>query len=411
MRTKKKGRFPEWPVWDEGDVRAVESVVRTGDWWCGAPSAPAGGNVWAFQEEFRAFQEAKRCVAVSNGTVAIELALLALGVGLGDEVILSDYTFVASASAVVAVNAVPVLCDIDPRTLLMDVGETEALITPRTKAIIAVHLGGNPVDMQRLLPLAAGHGLGVLEDCAHAHGSRFRGRRVGTWGDAGTFSFQASKVLTAGEGGAVVSRDERLADRVYTLSDCGRRKGEYFYSHYEYGSNCRMSEFEAALLRTQLARFPAQHRLRNENARYLAARLNSIEGIEVMEPTHGAEELGYYTFPFLFDPAVFSGITKEEFARRLEDAGIPTDDPYPPLHSLDCFRTVSLRRGIDYSTANWGGEKSSDLRFPVASGAFRRSVQLAHNVLLAGRDDLDYVVGSIEKLKTATAAGRRPRRP
>jgi dTDP-4-amino-4,6-dideoxygalactose transaminase len=266
MRTKKKGRFPEWPVWDKGDARAVEAVVRSGDWWCGAPGAPAGGSVWEFQKEFRAFQEARRCIAVSNGTVAIELALLALGVGLGDEVILSDYTFVASASAVVSVNAVPVFCDIDPGTLLMDVDKAESLITPRTKAIIVVHLGGNPVDMQRLLPLAARHGVGVVEDCAHAHGSRYRGRRVGSWGDAGTFSFQASKVLTAGEGGAVVCRDDRLADRIYTLSDCGRRRGEYFYSHYEYGSNYRMSEFEAALLRTQLARFPAQHRLRNENA-------------------------------------------------------------------------------------------------------------------------------------------------
>jgi dTDP-4-amino-4,6-dideoxygalactose transaminase len=399
MKTKKKSRFPQWPIWDESDARAVESALRSGDWWCGSPGDPAGKNVWEFQREFCAFQEARHCIAVANGTVAIELALLALGVGLGDEVILSDYTFFASASAVLAVNAVPVFCDIYPDTLLMDIDKAESLITPRTKAFIAVHLGGNPVDMRRLLSLAAGRGIGVIEDCAHAHGSRYRGRRVGCWGDAGTFSFQASKVLNAGEGGAVVSRDERLADRIYTLSDCGRRRGEYFYSHFEYGSNCRMSEFEAALLRTQLAKFPAQHRLRNENARYLAARLNSIEGIEVMKPTDGAEELGYYIFPFVFDPAVFGGVTKEEFARRLGEAGIPTDDPYPPLHSLDCFKSAAPRGGIDYSRANWGGEKSSDLRFPVASGVYRRSVQLAHTVLLAGRNEIDCVAGCVEAMK------------
>jgi dTDP-4-amino-4,6-dideoxygalactose transaminase len=228
---------------------------------------------------------------------------------------------------------------------------------------------------------------------------------VGSWGDAGAFSFQASKLLTAGEGGAVVTRDERLADRLYTLSDAGRRKGGYFYSHFEHGSNCRMSEFEAALLRTQLAKFPAQHGLRNENARYLAARLGSIEGVEVMKPTEGADELGYYLFPFTFDPAAFGGITKEGFARGLEEAGVPTDDPYPPLHGLDCFRTRALRRGIDYSNANWGGEKSSDAYFPVASGVHRRSVQLAHTVLLAGRRELDYVADCVEKIKRTASRG------
>ena len=143
MKSQSSGRFPEWPIWDEGDVRAVESVIRSNNWWCGAPGTTAGRNGWELQKEFCAFQESNHCVAVANGTVAIELALLALGIGLGDEVILSDYTFVASASAVV-------FCDIDPDTLLMDVNRVEQLVTSRTKAFIAVHLGGNPVDMDGL---------------------------------------------------------------------------------------------------------------------------------------------------------------------------------------------------------------------------------------------------------------------
>jgi len=391
--------FPSWPVWDEEDVEAVSSVVRSGNWWCGAPLEQAGANVWEFQKEFARFQEAKHCVAVANGTVAIETVLLALGLGMGDEVIVSDYTFVASASAVVAVNAVPVFCDIDPETFVLDVDKFESLITARTRAVIAVHLGGNPVEMDRLCEKASKNGLKVVEDCAHAHGSRYRGKRAGNWGDAGTFSFQASKVLTAGEGGAIVCNDDLLAERIYSLSDCGRKPGKYFYSHFEYGTNYRLPELSAALLRSQLKKLPAQHALRNENARYLVDRLNSIDGITVMKPTDGAEEIGYYIYPFIFDPSKFENITKEGFKRKLNENDIPTDDCYPPLHRLTCFRESLLREKIDYTQANWGGNKSDDALFPVVSDIYERSIQLPHYVLLADRGKLDYIAQTIEHIR------------
>ena len=224
----KSPTFHQWPVWDKEEIESVGGVLTSGNWWCGAPEDQAGKNVWSFQKEFAAFQESKHCIAVSNGTVALEAVMLALDIGLGDEVIVSDYTFVASASAVIATNAVPIFCDIDPETLVMDVERAASLITPRTRAIIAVHLGGNPVDMEGVCTLASDHGLKIIEDCAHAQGSRYRGKRVGNWGDAGTFSFQASKVLTAGEGGAIICNDDDLADRIYSVTDCGRRKGDYF---------------------------------------------------------------------------------------------------------------------------------------------------------------------------------------
>jgi len=390
-----KNFFPGWPVWDEEDVKAVSNVVRSGKWWCGAPREHVGENVWGFQKEFARFQEAKHCIAVSNGTVAIETVLRALGVGTGDEVIVSDYTFVASASAVVAVNAVPVFCDIDPETFVLDVDKIDALVTPRTRAVVAVHLGGNPVEMDRLCSKSLKKGLKVVEDCAHAQGSRYMGKRLGNWGDAGTFSFQASKVLTAGEGGAIVCNDDALAKRIYSVSDCGRKPGKYFYSHFEYGTNYRLPELSAALLRSQLKKLPAQHSLRNENARYLAERLNEIEGIRVMRPTDGAEEIGYYIYPFIFDPSKFGNITKEGFERRLNENGIPTDDCYPPLHRLACFRDVLLMKGIDYSQANWGRNKSDDARFPVVSDVYERSIQLPHYVLLAGREKLDYIAETV----------------
>ena len=391
--------FQSWPIWKREEVDAVRNVIESGRWWCGAPEDRAGEQVWSFQEEFAAFQESKHCIAVSNGTVALEAALAALDIGLGDEVIVTDFTFFASASAVIAVNAVPIFCDIDPETLAMDVCKAASLITPRTRAIIAVHLGGNPPDMDALCKLAAEHDLYVIEDCAHAQGSRYRGTRVGNLGDVGTFSFQASKTVTAGEGGAIVCNDDELADRLYSTTDCGRRKGDYFYAHHGYGSNYRMPELSAALLRVQLRRFPSQHRLRNEHAAYLSERMNAVEGISAMKPTPGTEEIGYYVFPFLFDPDVFHGMTRKEFTSVLHDRGIETDDPYPPLHSLHCFTHAQLRKGIDYSRANWLNQDNEHEHFAVASDVFQRTVQLPHYLLLSGKDQLDYIVEVIEHMK------------
>jgi len=339
--------FPKWPVYDENDINTIVNVIKSGKWWCGSPGAHDGENVWSFQEEFAKFQEAKHCIAVCNGTVAIESALMALNIGLGDEVIVSDYSFVASASAVVATNAVPIFCDINPKTFLMDIDKIEPLITKRTKAIIPVHLGGNPVDMESLVEIAKEFNLFIVEDCAHAHGSRFKGRRVGNWGEAGTFSFQASKLITSGEGGAIICNSDSLSEKIYSYIDCGRKTNEYFYSHFTYGSNYRMGEFQAAIARNQLKKFPELHKLRNKNAQYLSNKLNEIEGIQVMELTPGTDECGYYVFPIIFDPKEFRGISKGEIYKYLNQIGVPTDDSYPPLHRLDCFKNITLKKNIE----------------------------------------------------------------
>jgi dTDP-4-amino-4,6-dideoxygalactose transaminase len=394
-----KRNFPKWPIYDDKEINALKKVINSGDWWCGAPGTHQGENVWAFQVEFAKFQEAKYCVAVCNGTVAIEAALMGFNIGLGDEVIVSDYTFVASASAVVATNAVPVFCDIDPETLVMDVNKIESLITKRTKAIIPVHLGGNPVEMDKLTEISSKNNLYVIEDCSHAHGSRFKGKRLGNWGDAGTFSFQASKVLTSGEGGAIISNSKEIVDNIYSYTDCGRKKNAYFYKHFSYGTNYRMTEYQAAVLRTQLEKFPSQHKLRNENANYLINKLNEIDGIKTMKPTPGTTELGWYVFPIVFEPKEFGGITKSEFYKKLNRNGIPTCDLYPPLHSLDCFREVKLKKGIKYNKANWGGEKSNNKYFPVVSDIYSRSIQLPHEVLLATKDELDFIAEVMYSIK------------
>jgi dTDP-4-amino-4,6-dideoxygalactose transaminase len=401
MSFKEKGKndFPEWPIYDKNEIDVVLDVIKSRNWWGGFPGDHQGENVWKFQEEFSRFQEAKHCIAVCNGTVAIESVLMALNIGLGDEVIVSDYTFVASASSVIATNAVPIFCDINPDTLVMDVYKIESLITERTKAIIPVHLGGNPVELDRLLEIANRYDLEIIEDCAHAHGSRYKGKRVGNWGVAGTFSFQASKVLTSGEGGAIICNSDELADKIYSYIDCGRKKNSYFYAHFSYGTNYRLGEFHSAILRKQLDKFPKQHKLRNENAHYLGSKLNEIEGIQVMKQTPGTEECGYYVYPFVFDPSQFNGMTKKEFKRKLNKNGIPTDDCYPPLHRLDCFKNNVLKKGIDYDKANWGGEKSNDINFPVVSEIYSRSIEFPHEILLTSKDKLDSIVEYIKSLK------------
>lgn len=401
MSFKEKGKmtFPEWPIYDKSEISALSDVIKSRNWWGGFPGDQQGENLWKFQEEFAKFQEAKHCIAVCNGTVAIESALMALNIGLGDEVIVSDYTFFASASAVIATNAIPIFCDIDPNTFVMDTNKVESLITERTKAIIPVHLGGNPVELDRLLEIANKHNLYIIEDCSHAHGSRYKGKRVGNWGDAGTFSFQASKVLTSGEGGAIICNSDELADKIYSYIDCGRKKNKYFYAHFSYGTNYRLGEFQAAILRKQLEKFPEQHKLRNKNAKYLGFKLNEIEGIRVMKQTPGTEECGYYIYPIVFDPSHFKGMTKKEFKKKLNEANIPTDDCYPPLHRLECFKNIILKKGIDYSKANWGGEKSNDKNFPVVSDIYSRSVEFPHEILIASENKLEWIVNHIRSLK------------
>jgi len=249
------------------------------------------------------------------------------------------------------------------------------------------------------MEIASAHDLKVVEDCSHAHGSRYKGKRAGNWGHAGTFSFQASKVLTAGEGGAIIVNDGDLADSIYSISDCGRNKDAYFYDHFRYGSNFRMSEYQAAVLNAQLKKFPSQHELRNQNANYLMEKLNAIDGIRVMKPTPGTTELGWYIYPFVFEPEKFGNLTKLDFYDTLNANGIPTDDCYPPLHGLDCFKNVDLRKGIDYSSANWGHSKSEDKNFPIVSDIYSRSVEFPHEMLLASRDKLNGVAKFIESLK------------
>jgi dTDP-4-amino-4,6-dideoxygalactose transaminase len=257
----RKEAYPEWPVHDQRDIDAVTRVVESGNW--GGYPYP-GPETAAFLQEFLAMQGGAYAVACANGTVTMEVALRAAGIGWGDEVLVPAYTFQATAAAPMAAGCIPVIVDVDPDSYCMDPQAAEAAITERTKAIIPVHLGAHMTDMDAIMALAEKYGLVVIEDCAHAHGARWRGRGAGTIGDFGSFSLQSSKTLTSGEGGVLICKTAEMAQKAAGIINCGRSHapggGVETGDNFTMGANYRMGELAAALARVGVERFPEQAR-------------------------------------------------------------------------------------------------------------------------------------------------------
>ncbi|MDW7682481.1 MAG: DegT/DnrJ/EryC1/StrS family aminotransferase, partial [bacterium] len=270
VRTKP---FPTWPVWDEAEINNLKKVIESGKW-----GSLHGDQVSSFTERYAQYHQAKYGVCVNSGTTALKIALFATGVGAGDEVILPGYTFIATATAILDVGAIPVFVDIDPETYNIDVGRIEAALTERSKAIMPVHFGGRPCDMEKISQLAKKHKLVVVEDAAQAWGSEWNGKKVGALGDAGCFSFQSSKNITCAEGGIILTNDEQTAQFCRSFSNCGRVEGGVWYEHYYVGGNFRMSEFHAAILHAQFDRYPELKQKRENNAKFLNEKLSEIEG-------------------------------------------------------------------------------------------------------------------------------------
>lgn len=383
--------WPSWPEWDEADAQAVADVVRSGEWF-----SMSGTRVKAFGEAFAAFHGAQFGAPCTNGTQALEIALRAAGVKAGDEVIVPPYTFIATASACVQVNAVPVFGDIDPDTYNLDPRAAEAAITERTTAIIAVHIGGCPADMDAFRELAERRGLRLIEDAAQAHGAEWRGRRVGALGDAGTFSFQASKNLNAGEGGIVLTDQPDLFDRAWSLIHVGRIRAGGWYQHEILSGNYRMTELQAALLTSQMRRLEEQTRRRNENALYLARQLEEIPGIRPLKRDERVTCHAYHLFIFRFDAGAFGGLPRPEFIRALNAEGIPCSAGYTPLYRENAFRP-------DRNTHPLAGDRDySAVRCPVAERACtEEAVWLSQSMLLGSRGDMDDIAAAIRKIQAA----------
>jgi dTDP-4-amino-4,6-dideoxygalactose transaminase len=316
----------KWPIVDERDVEHVAEVVRAGrGGWCRL--GLDDGEVSCFEREWADFQDARHCLAVNNGTVAIECALKGLGLKPGDEVIVPAITFVATASGVLMARGVPVFADCLCETCQIDPEDVERKITERTRGIALVHYAGYPADLTRLKEVADRHGLFILEDCAHAQGSAWEGRRVGAIGDVGTFSFQGSKSLTCGEGGAIVTDREDVYEACWAYHHIGRTLGSEKYHHETVGPNLRLSELQGALLRTQLEKLPGQNKTRNANAAKLSAGLAEIPGVEPLKKDPRITDRGYYFYVMRFDEDVW-GVSKRTFVRAFGAEGVSMSSGY-----------------------------------------------------------------------------------
>jgi len=380
--------FPQWPLFDDAERKALNEVLDSGVWGIG------GSKVAEFEKQFAESHGCQHGIAVVNGTVALGLALLSAGVGPEDEVIVPSYTFMATASAVLFARAVPVFVDIDPDTYCMDPRALEAAITRKTKAIIPVHLGGHLADMDEIMRIARQHSLLVIEDACQAHYAEWNGRKAGSIGHMGCFSFQSSKNICSGEGGIVITNDATLADLCWSFHNCGRITGGAWYEHPRMGWNMRLSQFQAAILLTQMQRAEAHLRKREENAHYLTERLSRIDGIEALRRDARVSRHSYHLFIMKYDPAAFAGIRKEHFIAAMHAEGIPLARGYVPIHKegyLTHARKLGYRLGnVDFQL----------LTCPVAEKACdEEALWLTQNVLLGTMEDMDSIIAAFRKVK------------
>lgn len=374
--------FPSWPQFGKTDEEALAGVLHSGRW-------GMADRIDEFETTFAAFQEAEYGVSLNSGTTALQVALSAVGVGPGDEVIVPSYTFVATASAVASVGGVPIFVDVLDDTYNIDPASVRAALTERTRAVIAVHIGGQPADLDALGELLEDRDIALIEDAAQAHGAGWKGRMIGAIGDLGTFSFQASKNLTAGEGGAVISNNRELADRAWSAHNCGRSRTGAWYEHPCLGSNYRMSEFHAALLLSQLQHLDEQMATRTRNGQLLTALLADIEGITPLEVDERVTTHAYHLYIMRFDSERFGGVSRERFLEALNAEGVLCSSGYRPLYREAAFTNYFSGRP-DYSR----------FECPVTERVCaEESVWLTQNLLLGEEGDTRDIANAIAKTR------------
>src|SRR6202162_5684620 len=376
---------------------ALEDVL-TGSKWGGQPFP--GKHASMFAKKFAEVHTAKYAQCVNTGTVAIQASLIAVGIQPGDEVIVPAYTWEGTVGPVLLVNAVPVFVDIDPDTYCLDAKLIERAITPKTKAILPVHLGMRFADMDEILRIAAKHNLKVIEDCAHAHGGMWKGKGAGSMGDLGAFSFQSSKLITSGEGGAVITNNLEYFERVQPYINTGRRSVTDKFHHRMIGFNYRLGEFQAAVLNPQLERFPGQAKVRQTNMEYVESRLRGVQGIGLLKPEPRITRLAPYGYVLKYYAEQVKNIPRAAFVAALQLEGIPCDGLfYEPVYRSSLFPIDPT----DYPALSWGRPKPLDLRnmykCPAAErAAYHEAVWFSHHLFLGGKENVDSIVDAIRKV-------------
>ncbi len=375
-----------WPVFGDDARQALVSTLDSGIWCCVVHEDPADSQVGKCERAFAQYQGSKHGCAVANGTAAIEVALRVGDVQPGDEVIIPAASFIATAMAPSYGGAVPVFVDIDAETYTMLPEAAETAITDRTRAIIPVHLGGYPADMEAICQIAEERDLLVVEDCAHVHGTEWDGHKFPV-ADMGTFSFQQGKTLTAGEGGMVLTDSDELAARIRSVCNCGRLESGVGYQHQVVGTNLRMTEFQGALLRSQLACFDEQIKHRDSNSVYLADGLEQIPGLRAMRRDARLSQWGFYYWTFKFLPEAWEGVTRNQFveAAQAEGLAVGRGGHIDPMYLKSVYadgRAQYRRHDCPNCEYAWKYE----------------ALSLPHAAFLGGREDMDLILAVFTKI-------------
>ncbi|MDX2149840.1 MAG: DegT/DnrJ/EryC1/StrS family aminotransferase [Bryobacteraceae bacterium] len=398
----RKAPWPGWPVFDATEESGLTAVLKSGKW-----NRGAGKTVARFEEAYARHMGAKGCLAAANGTAALLTTLNALNIGPGDEVIVPPYTFVATINVILQQYALPVFVDTDPATFQIDAAKIEAALTPRTALIMPVHLGGNVADMDAILALSAKRNIPVLEDACQAHLAEWKGRKVGALAKAGCFSFQASKNLNSGEGGAILSNDTALLDACYAFHNNSRRRNTagYDFSYVNRGLNLRLTEFQASLLLSQMTRLENQSAHREKNAAYLTSILKEIPGIAPAAQYPGCTRNAYHLYMFRYDSRKFAGLPRDKFLKAMEAEGIPVSGGYSPLNKEPFLKNTLESKGYkriygEKEIKSW----SERNQCPANDRLCTEALWLYQGMLLGPRSDMDDVAAAIQKIRRQAAA-------
>ncbi len=407
VRTK---GWPEWPIWKpEQDEQRVIDVLRSGIW-C---RVERGGHVVTeFEEEWAKAMGSRRCIGLVNGTNSLETSLRMLDVGAGDEVITTPHTFIATLTAILEVGALPVFADVDPETFQIDPVKIEEKITPRTKAILPVHIFGYPCDIERIMAIAQRHNLVVVEDACQGWYAEVNNKKVGTFGNAGAYSFQNSKHLPIGEGGAIVSDDDLFMDKCFSYNDNGRPYGTGEAAadlvgggYVRRGTNLRMTEYQAAIGLAQMKRIEEETSIRNRNAEYLKSKLENIPGILPARLYDNVTRGSYHSFRLRYKKEEFSGLPRQAFLRALYAEGIPAGSGYPGnLNRMqylnDYFMSKNFREVYPSEMINFDNYVERNRTPRNEHLCNEEAITLGQNLLLGSTSDMDDIYNAIEKIHT-----------
>lgn len=389
--------FPAWPTSTRDEAAALDDVLSSTKW--GGQPFP-GKHSNAFAKKFAEVHTAKYAQCVNTGTVAIQAALKAIDIRPGDEVLVPAYTWEGTVGPVLLVNAVPVFIDVDPETYCLDAKLIEKAITPKTKAILPVHLGMRFADMDEILRIAAKHNLKVVEDCAHAHGGMWKEKGAGSMGDLGAFSFQSSKLITCGEGGAVITNNLEYMERVQSYINAGRASVSDQFHHRIIGFNYRLGEFQAAVLGPQLDRLPEQAKTREKNMAHFESRMKGTPGIGLLRPDPRITRLAPYGYVLKYFAEKVNNVPRAAFVAALQLEGVPCDGLfYEPVYKSSLFPLDPA----DFPALTWGREKPLDLRkmycCPESErAAYHEAVWFPHQLFLGSASDTDAIADAIHKV-------------